>query len=92
MALVQQSVLDKIEIVTEHKVIQCRHDNRIVDDETGEIVSQGNYHRHVLCPGDDLSNEPADVQAIGTAMWTPAIIAGWDAYMLTQKIVIDSTE
>jgi hypothetical protein len=89
MALVEQRILDKIEVVTEHKVIQCRHDNRIINDETGEIVSQGNYHRHVLVPGDDLSNEPADVQAIGAAMWTQDIIDGWTAYMLTQQIVTE---
>jgi hypothetical protein len=89
MALVKQRVLDKIEVVTEHKVIQCRHDDRIVDDETGEIVSQGNYHRHILVPGDDLSGEPADVQAIGAAMWTPTILEGWAAYMLTQQIVTE---
>jgi len=89
MALVKQAVLDKIEVVTEHKVIQCRHDNRIVDDETGEIVSQGNYHRHVLVPGDDVSGEPADVQTIANAMWTQEIIDGWAAYMETQRIVTE---
>jgi hypothetical protein len=89
MALIKQSVLDKIEVVTDFKIIQCRHDNRIVDDETGEIVSQGNYHRHVLVPGDDVSGEPAEVQAIAAAVWTQDIIDGWTAYMLTQQVVTE---
>jgi hypothetical protein len=89
MALVKQRILDKIEIVTEHKVIQCRHDDRIVDDETGEVVSQGNFHRYVITPGEDVSNEPADVQAIAAILWTQDIIDGWAAYMLTQQIVTE---
>ena len=85
MALIKQSVLDKIEVVTDFKIIQCRHDNRIVDDETGEIVSQANYHRHVLAPGDDVSGEPADVQTIAAAMWTPEIIAAFAVHLAEQK-------
>lgn len=86
MALIKQRVLDKIEIVTEFKIIQCRHDDRVVDDGTGEVVSSGNYHRHVLVPGDDVSGEPADVQTIANAMWTQEIIDGFAAFKASQVI------
>jgi hypothetical protein len=36
--------------------------------ENNEIISQ-TYHRHVLQPGDDLTNEDAKVQAIAAAIW-----------------------
>lgn len=50
MALIEQPILDKIEIVGPFKRIQCRYDNQIVDDETGEVKAKGNFHRHVLSP------------------------------------------
>ena len=87
MALVEQTVLDRVEIVGPFKHIQCRHDNRIVDDVTGEVKSSGNFERHVLSPGDDVSGEPADIQAIANAMWTPEIIAAFAAFQAEQKPV-----
>ena len=69
MALEKQIVQDKIETVAvgDHKVIQVRTAPRIVED--GEVISSS-YHRHVLTPDADLTNESAEVTAIATAEYT----------------------
>lgn len=33
------------------------------------------YHRHVVAPGADTTNEDPRVQAIAAALWTPELIA-----------------
>lgn len=59
------SVVDLIEVL-ESGHIQVRTANRIVED--GNILSQ-TFHRHVVSPGDDLTNEDPKVVAIATSIW-----------------------
>ena len=75
MALEKQTVVDKIE-VTEAGHVQVRTATRIVED--GVQLSQS-YHRHVVAPGDDSSNEDARVQAICAATHTAEVIAAYQA-------------
>jgi hypothetical protein len=70
MALTEKTLIDKIEIV-ENNSIQIRTANIIERD--GTEISR-NFHRHVVHPGDDISNEDVKVQAIANAIWTPEII------------------
>jgi hypothetical protein len=65
MALTKETVVDKIEVL-EGGNIQVRCAVRVLED--GEVLSQS-YHRHVLQPGDDLTNEDPKVVAIATAAW-----------------------
>ena len=65
MALTKEIVIDKIEVL-ESNAIQVRKVTRVLED--GEVLSQS-YHRHVLQPGDDLTNEDPKVVAIATAAW-----------------------
>ena len=81
MALIEKTATDKIEVVGDFKHVQVRQDNLIVDDDTDEIKSRGNFRRYVLAPGDDLSGQPADVAAIANAVWTPEIIAAYAAHV-----------
>ena len=81
MALIQQIVLDKYEVVGQYKFIHCREDRRIIDEDTNEIMASGNFHRHVLAPGDDVSNEPAEIQAIAGIIWTQEVLDAYDAYV-----------
>jgi len=80
MALVERTILDKIEIVGPFKHVQVRKDMQIIDDSTGEVKSRGNWHRYALSPGDDLSGQPADVTAVANVVWTPEIVAAYKAY------------
>jgi hypothetical protein len=44
--------------------------------EDGKQIS-GNFHRHVVAPGDDYSAEDARVQAICAATHTADVIAAY---------------
>ena len=81
MALIEKTIVDKIEIVGDFKHVQVREDNLIVDDATDDVRSRGNYHRYVLSPGDDLSGQPADIAAIADAVWTDEIKAAYAAHV-----------
>ena len=74
MALVERIVITKVEVIGDFKHIQIQTDNQIVDDVTGEIKSKDNFHRKVIHPGDDYSNEPDDVKDIADTVWTDEII------------------
>ena len=75
MALEKQTVVDKIEVV-ENGCVQVRTATRIVED--GNVISSS-YHRHVVVPGNDYSNEDARVQAICAATHTAEVIAAYQA-------------
>jgi len=75
MALTEITLIDKIEIV-ETNSIQVRTANIIEKDGT-EIART--FHRHVVCPGDDITNEDPKVQAIANAIWTEEVIAAYQA-------------
>lgn len=66
MSLEKQTVVDKIEVI-ENGSVQVRTATRIVED--GNVISTS-YHRHVLSPGADLSNEDPKVVAICNAVWS----------------------
>lgn len=77
MALTKETVVDKIEVL-EMGQLQIRTAIRIM--ENGTQLSQA-FHRHVLAPADDLSNEDAKVVAIANATWTPEVISAYEAMM-----------
>jgi hypothetical protein len=73
MALEKQTVVDKIEVI-ENGCVQVRTATRIVED--GNVISTS-YHRHVVAPGDDYSQEDARVQAICAATHTTEVVAAY---------------
>ena len=75
MALTKTEVVDRIEVL-ESGVVQVRTKTAIMED--GKQIS-GTYHRHVICPGDDYSQEDARVQAICAATHTPEVCAEYQA-------------
>ena len=75
MALTKQQVIDKIEVV-ENGSLQIRQVTKIMED--GKELSSS-YHRWSFAPGDDVSNQPANVQAIAAAAWTAEVIAAYQA-------------
>ncbi len=78
MALEKQEVVDLIETL-ENGCVQVRTATRILDD--GEIISTA-FHRHVVAPGDDYSNEDPRVRAICAVIQTPDVI---EKYKESQK-------
>lgn len=77
MSLSERVIIDKIEVV-EHKSIGVREATIIERD--GVEVSR-TYHRWMFTPGQDVSAMNADVQAIAAAIWTPEVIAAYQAHL-----------
>ena len=75
MSLSKEVVIDKIEVV-ENGIIQVRQVTRIMED--GQQLSSS-YHRWSLTPGQDVSDQPANVQAIAAAAWTEEVVAAYQA-------------
>jgi urease accessory protein UreE len=75
MALSEVSVVDKIEVLLAGQ-IQVRTRNQVLRD--GEEIA-ATYHRHVVNPGDDLTNEDPRVAAIAAATWTEEVVAAYQA-------------
>ena len=65
MAITELSVIDKIEVLEDGQ-IQVRRADKVLRDGV-EIAKT--YHRHVLSPGNDLTNEDPKVIAIAKAVW-----------------------
>lgn len=68
MTLTKEIIVDRIEVL-ESNAIQVRTATRVLEDD--ELLSQS-YHRHVLQPGDDLTDQDPRVVAIATAAWNNA--------------------
>lgn len=81
MALLEKSVIDKIEIV-EHCKIQVRRAD-IIEKDGVEVARS--YHRHLLHPGADLTNEDPKVVAVATALWTQEVVEAWQAFVAEQE-------
>jgi len=82
MALTEETVQDKIEIVSEHKFVQVRTATIIKRD--GTEISRG-YSRHVVAPDADISGESDEVKAICNAVHTDAVKAAYAAHLEAQE-------
>jgi len=86
MALTEETVQDKIEIVGEHKFIQVR--TAVVIKRDGVEISRS-FSRHVVAPdisADDLANESTEVQAICNAVHTQAVKDAYAAHLASQEV------
>jgi len=86
MALTEETIQDKIEIVGDYKMVQVRTATVIKRD--GVEISRS-YHRHIIEPiisADDLANESAEVQAICNAVHTEAIKTAYATHLENQGI------
>ena len=70
MAITKEKMEDKIEVVGDFKMIQVRTATVIKED--GVEISRS-YHRHVVTPSDDSTNESADVKAMVAQFHTDAV-------------------
>jgi hypothetical protein len=82
MALTETKVIDKIEVV-ENGSVQVREVTRIMKD--GKEIAN-TYHRWAFAPGSDVSEMPANVQAICQVAWTPEVIAAYAAQQEANKL------
>jgi len=78
MALTEETVQDKIEVIGDYKMIQVRTANVIKKD--GVEISRA-FHRHVVAPDADTSGESDDVKAIAAQVHTDAIKTAYAAHL-----------
>ena len=83
MALTEETVQDKIEIVGEFKKIQVRTATVIKRDDVG--ISRS-FHRHVVAPDADITGESTEVQAICNAVHTQAVKDAYAVHLASQEV------
>ena len=74
MALSKEYSVD-YEIRTEYRTIQIREKTAIMED--GKELS-ASYHRRVLNPDGDISNESDEIKGLADTLWTDEIKKAWD--------------
>jgi len=82
MALTERTTDDKIEICGDYKHLQIR--TATIIERDGVEISRS-FSRHVVAPGDDVSGESSEVQAIAAAVHTAEVIAAYQAHLAAQE-------
>jgi hypothetical protein len=87
MALIKQTITDKIETVAvnsgSHYVLQVREAIQVLED--GKLLSQ-NYHRYVLSPDADVSAISDDVvKAQFNAVMTQEVKDNYQTFLASQS-------
>jgi len=82
MALNKTIVVDRIEVL-EMGQIQVR--TATVIDEDGAQISR-TFHRHVLNPGADLTEQTDRVTGIANATWTAEVLSDWEAFLASLEV------
>lgn len=80
MALTEKVEIDKIEVVQDF-FIQVRQATIIERD--GEFVSR-TFHRWVLTPDSDISDQEQKVKDICNAAWTPEVRQAYETFKVEQ--------
>ena len=78
MALTEETVQDKIEIIKPFNMLQIRTATIIKKDG---VEIRRSFHRHVVAPDADTSGESDDVKALATQFHTDAIKTAYAAHL-----------
>jgi hypothetical protein len=76
MALTESTKIDQIEVVADWN-IQVRQATTIERD--GQFVSNS-FHRWVLTPDSDISDQEQKVKDIANAAWTPEVRQAYETF------------
>ena len=83
MAITKEIIEDKIEIVGPYKIIQVRYATVIKED--GVEISRS-FHRHVIAPDGDSSNQSDDVKAMVKQFHTDEVKKAYADYIKSLKL------
>ena len=83
MALTEETVQDKIEVVGDFKHVQVRTATVIKRD--GVEISRS-FHRHVVAPNADITGESTEVQNICNVVHTQAVKDAYAAHLAAQEV------
>ena len=89
MALTEETIEDKIEVVGEFKHVQVRTATIIKRD--GVEISR-TFSRHVVAPDANTSGESTEVQAICAAVHTQAVKDAYAAHLAAQAAAVGGGE
>jgi hypothetical protein len=79
----------KIEIIPPHLIIHCRRSD-IIEKDGIEVGCT--YHRYIRVPGDDVSSDCQELQAVAAALWTPGVIVAYRKSLVTTMLPPSSEE
>ncbi len=82
MALTETTKVDQIEVIGDH-TIQVR--TATIIERDGIEISR-TFHRHIVSPGDDVTNEDPKVQTIANALFTEELIAAYQAALNSDRL------
>jgi len=82
MALTERTADDKIEIVGDYKFIQVR--TATIIERDGVEISRS-FHRRVVSPLDDVSNETDEIKALAAVVHTAEVKAAYQAHIDAQQ-------
>jgi len=88
MGLMKTTTIDEIKVYANSQIEVCEK-VEILDD--GVAVSSS-FHRHVVAPGDDYSQEDPKVQAICAAIQTSEVVAAYQAAQEANKLQVLTPE
>ena len=83
MAITKETIEDKIEVVGDFKQIQVRTATVIKED--GVELSRS-FHRHVVNPNSDSTNESTDVKALVAQFHTDEVKKAFNEYLAKQEL------
>ena len=83
MALTEETIQDKIEIVGDYKIVQVRTSTVIKKD--GTEISRS-FHRHTVAPNADISNESVEVKAICNVVHTDTVKTAYAKHLESLKV------
>ena len=83
MALTEETLQDKIEIVGEYKHVQVRTATIIKKDG---VELTRSFSRHVVAPNADITGESTEVKAICTAVHTQSVKDAYAAHLASLEV------
>ncbi len=84
MALTKTTVNDKIEVINHGDWSSVQVRTATIISEDGTEISR-TFHRHVVMPDADVTQEDADVQAICNAVFTQECKDNYQAFLASQS-------
>ena len=74
MTLIEKKIVHSIKILQSNQIEVCI--STIIEKDNVEIAKT--FHRHVLCPGNNISNENEKVQLVANLLWTNEVINNYN--------------
>lgn len=78
MSLTKTMVIDRVEVAERGNILVRR---AAYVEEDGQRIAGPIFQRTSYDPGANITSEAAKVRAIAAAVWTPAVVAEWQAHL-----------